>query len=164
MLVGIIVDFDIFILCLFEDDWCDSRHYIWCVVKKKHNVGSRTCFGGKKHGTQNEIEKRRKINQDSCSDWQRAKVFSVKVLRTALILFLLPSPSLIHHLPPRPSWCCRLLLNVSPNSPSSSLALHSIVPPPPPPHFLPQSFSSPWTAVWSPSEAAERHSFNLPLL
>lgn len=70
---------------------------------------------------QSEIEKRRKINQNSCSDWQHARVFSVKVSRTALILFLLSSPSLIHHLPPRPSWCCRLLLNVSPNSPSSPL-------------------------------------------
>lgn len=65
------------------------------------------------------MEKRRKINQDSRSDWQRARVFSVKAPRTALILFLLPSSSLIHHLPPQPSWCCRLLLNVSPNSPAA---------------------------------------------
>lgn len=65
------------------------------------------------------MEKRRKINQDSRSDWQPARVFSVKAPRTALILFLLPSSSLIHHLPPQPSWCCRLLLNVSPNSPAA---------------------------------------------
>lgn len=144
--------------------WQSPLYLMWGIKgeKKKHNVGIGTCFGGKKRGMQSEIEKRRKINQNSCSDWQHARVFSVKVSRTALILFLLPSPSLIHHLPPRPSWCCRLLLNVSPNSPSSPLTLHSIVPPLP--HFLPQSFSSPWTAVWSSLEAAEQRSFNLPLL
>lgn len=46
-------------------------------------------------------------------------------------LFLFPSlsPCLIHHLPLHPSSHCRLLLNVSPNSPNISLTFHSIVPP-----------------------------------
>lgn len=92
-----------------EDDRCDSGHLfvMWSIKDnkknhKKHNVGIRTCFGVGVGAEWKAAWIEEKINQGGCSDWQHAVVFSVKVSRTALILFLLPAPSLIHHLPPLP--------------------------------------------------------------
>lgn len=117
-------------------------------VEKKAERWHRGTFW-RERGTRSEmlIEKRRKSIKRAPSDWQLAKVFSVEVSRTAqllslslspplsrprslfLLLFLSLSLRLIHHLPLHPSSHCRLLLNVSPNSPNISLTFHSIVPP-----------------------------------
>lgn len=138
MLAGNIVNCDIFILCLFEDDRCDSGHLyvMWGVTgrKKKMIKSIRSASGNilerkKVKGEWNADWKEEEINQGGCFDWQHSEVFSVKVSRRALILFLLPSPFLIHHLPPWlivvPSSAPKRLAVLSPY-----LALLSIVPPP----------------------------------
>lgn len=137
----------------------------------------------RKRGTQSEmlIEKKRKSIKRGCLIDSLPRCFLWRCQRTAQLLSpvlpcsfcfpLSPSLCLIHHLPPHPSSHCRLLLNVSPNSPNISLTFHSIVPPPQlslahPPIFslcpscilLTEMHSSP--AI----KATGWHSFNLVVL
>lgn len=93
----------------------------------------------KRNAKRNADWKKEKINQAS-PVWLTAcqGVFCGGVKNSAIALPCPPSPFwfslplslfFIHHLPPHPSSHCRLLLNVSPNSPNISLTFHSIVPP-----------------------------------
>lgn len=73
------------------------RHEGWKKDNKKHNVGIRTHFGGKKHGTQSEIEKEK--NQSRQPLWLTAcqGVFCERVENSSHPLFAslsLPHPSL----------------------------------------------------------------------
>lgn len=155
-------------MLLLQDTWRDShRQALACSIKdvKKAERWHQGTFW-RKRGTQSEmlIEKRRKsIKRASLID-SLPRCFLWRCQRTAQLLspvlplsFCFPlslSLCLIHHLPPHPSSHCRLLLNVSPNSPNISLTFHSIVPP------LQLSLAHP--PIFSPSRSliffAEMHS------
>lgn len=127
----------------FMDYWCDNHCWSWCIAqrteKKKwmQNAGIRT--HSEEEGRKVKCWLKRGGNQSSEAAWLTAcqGVFCGGVKNSTIALprpsslFLFPPLSLylIHHLPLHPSSHCCLLVNVSPNSPSASLTVQSIVPP-----------------------------------
>lgn len=129
-------------MLLLRDNWRDSHHLAvaWSIkgVKKAEHWHQGTYC--RKRGTQSEmlIEKRRKSIKQVCLIDSLPRCFLWRCQEEhncsppsslSLSVSLSLSSCLIHHLPLHPSSYCRLLLNVSPNSPNISPTVHYIVPP-----------------------------------
>lgn len=121
-----------------EDDRCDSGHLfvMWSIKDNKKKIiksitlasGHVSEWGGgrvKSCLNRGENQSRRLLWLTArrwCFQWRCREQLSFS------FCFLLPPSSIT--CPLGPSWCCRLLLNVSPNFPSISLARRSIAPSP----------------------------------